>query len=136
MRGVLCAVTVIAASPVFADDKTAVRELSLKGVRVVAVEDFGFPKDIEIGTAGQLQDSPLFEDAPSRDAIAKQVNFDREKLVVFAWTGSVNDRLTPEPISTKKKLTAVFVYTAGKTTARCRHALVFAVPKDTIVEVK
>ena len=114
-------------------DKPAVR--LLKGVTPVESKDFGMPKPVEIATADALAKSPAF-DAAGRAAAKKQVDFATEKLVVFAWSGSGGDKLTPERIVADKKTILVFHYQAGRTDDLRRHALVYAVPKDAVVEVK
>lgn len=132
MRSVLCAVVMLAAIPAFADDKLEVR--LLKDVKPKESEKYGEPKPVEITTADELAKSTAFDDA-NRDAVKKAVNFDKEKLVVLAWSGSGQDRITPELKTTNKKLTAVFTYSAGATDDLRRHAFAFAVPKDAKVEV-
>ena len=136
MRNVLLAALCFAAPLHAADDKPAVRTLDLNGVRVVAEKDAGRPAPVEVKDAEALAVSPLFPDAASRDAIKKQVNFATEKLVVFAWSGSGGDVLTPELKVTDTKAVTAFTYTHGRTRDIRRHALVFAVPKDAIVEVQ
>ena len=139
MRTAMLAAAVALTAPVLADDKKPnqeVRALDLKGVRVVAAQDFGEPKPTEVRTADDLAKSGLFADAAGRDAIKKQVDFEKEKLVVFAWSGSGRDRLTPELKTADKKSVAVFAYKVGETDDLRRHALAFAVPKDATVEVK
>ena len=136
MRTAMLTAALFLAAPLSADDGPAVRALDLKGVRVVSVEDFGEPKAVEVKTDEDLAKSTMFTDADGRDAIKKQLDFTKEKLVVFAWSGSGGDKLTPELKTADKKTVAVFAYAAGKTFDLRRHALVFAVPKDAAVEVK
>jgi hypothetical protein len=134
MRGVFCAAAVLLAVPAFADDKPAVRALDLKGVTVVQPKDFGGPpKPVEIKTAEELAKSAAFADDASRDAVKKQMDFSKEKLVVFAWSGSGQDRIAGE--LDKDGKAATFAYTAGFTDDLRRHALVFTVPKDAAVKV-
>ena len=138
MRTTMLTAALFLAAPVLADDKPtkeAVRTLELKGVRVVT-PDFAEPKASEVTTDEELAKSPLFPDADSRDAIKKQLNFAKEKLVVFGWSGSGGDKLTPELTTADKKTVAVFTYKAGVSDDVRRHTLVFAVPKDAMVDVK
>ena len=138
MRTAMLTAALFLAAPVSAEDKPAkqeVRALELKGVRVVTA-DFAEPKASEVTTDEEFAKSPLFPDADSRDAIKKQVNFAKEKLVVFGWSGSGGDKLTPELTTADKKTVAAFTYKAGATDDVRRHALVFAVPKDATVEVR
>ena len=117
-------------------DKPAVRELDLKGVKLVLPERLTKPKPAEIRSAEELAKAKEFADDASRDAAKKQVDFAKEKLVVFAWAGSGQDRLTPNLVTDGKKVTATFTYKAGATDDFARHARVFAVPRDAAVEVK
>jgi hypothetical protein len=138
MKSVMCAVVVFAGTvPAFADkkpDPPAVRALDLKWVRVVPESDFGEPKPFQIVNDEDLAVSPLFVDARSRAVIKSQVDFEHEKLVVFVWSGSGQDRLTGA-LGTDGKV-AVFTYKVGLTDDLRRHAYAFAVPKDATVEVK
>lgn len=64
-------------------------------------------------------------DAAQRAAIVKQVDFEKEHLVLFSWSGSGGDKLAP---TEGKPGEAAFVYTAGFTDDLRRHAHLFAVP--------
>jgi hypothetical protein len=137
MKSVVCAVVLfVGAVPAFAEKKpakSAVRALAVKGVLVVP-EGNVEPKPVEIKSDEDLARSSLFMGAGSRDVIKLQVDFDKEKLVVFAWSGSGQDELTGAP--GKDDRTAVFTYKVGLTDDLRRHAFVFAVPKGATVEVK
>ncbi|AMV30390.1 hypothetical protein VT84_38715 [Gemmata sp. SH-PL17] len=136
MRSGMCAVLMLVVGAAFADEsaKPVARAIDLKDVRVVAQSDGGKPKPSEIKSAKELADSLLFADATGRDAIKKQVDFEKEKIVVFAWSGSGQDKLTAA--MSKDGKTAEFTLKTGLTDDLRRHALVFAVPKDAKVEVK
>ncbi|VTR90855.1 unnamed protein product [Gemmata massiliana] len=136
MRSGMCAALVLVVGAVFANEpaKPEARVLNLKDVHVVAQSDGGEPKPSEIKSAKELADSLLFADAARRDAIKKQVDFEKEKIVVFAWSGSGQDKLTAT--MSKDGKTAEFTLKTGLTDDLRRHALVFAVPKDAKVEVK
>lgn len=131
MRSVLCAAAVLLAIPAVADDKPPVRELDAKNVKF-APADRGELADqlTEIKTADELAKSAAFANDASRDAIKKQVDFSKEKVVVFAWWGR-----TPSSVRTKfarDGKTVVFsVATAELAFADLRGQVsVFAVPKD------
>jgi hypothetical protein len=136
MKAVLCAVAVLAAVPALAGDEGPpdVRKLEMKGVKLVQPKDPGGPpKAVEITSADELAKSAIFADDAGRDEIKKQVNFDKEKLVVFAWSGSGRDELTGALV--KRGGTARFTYARGETDDLRRHRLVFAVPRHAVVEV-
>jgi hypothetical protein len=127
MRTVLCAAAVLLAVPAFAEDKPAVRALETKDVKFDFARRGSQPRPVEIKTAEELAKSPLFKDDDGRDAIKKQVDFSKEKLVMFAWGGSGGDKLTGALLKDGK---ASFTYTAGFTDDLRYHAHAFAVPKD------
>jgi hypothetical protein len=138
MKGVMCAVAAAlfaGAAAGFPDEKPEIRELNAKGLNLAESKLVdGAPKAVEIKSAAELAKSAAFADDESRDAIKKQVNFDREKLVVLAWAGSGQDRLVPKVILKDKKVTAYFGYKIGFTDDLRRHRHVFAVPKDAAVK--
>ena len=135
MKSVMCAVAVLLAAPVFAcgEGPPEVRSLASKGVNFDHEKGGNSPKAAEIKSAEELAKSPLFADDDGRSEIKKQVNFDKEKLVVFVWKGSGQDKLTGALV--KRGGTAQFTYTVGLTDDLRRHAHVFAVPKDAKVEM-
>jgi hypothetical protein len=116
-----------------AEDKPAVRTLVTKDVKFDYSKAGSQAKPAEIKSADDLAKSALFTDDNSREAINKQVNFSKEKLVVFTWGGSGGDTLTGALLKDDK---ATFTYTAGVTDDLRYHGLAFAVPKDAAVEVK
>lgn len=136
MKSVMCAtVAVLFAVQAFACDAPPdVRSLASKGVKFDHTKGGNAPKAVEIKSAEELAKSPLFADNDSRDEIKKQVDFDKEKLVVFVWSGSGGDKLSGELV--KRGGTAQFTYKAGFTDDLRRHGHVFAVPKDAKVEMK
>src|SRR5204863_221331 len=136
MKSVMCAVAaVLFAVPVFArgDNPPEVRALAVKGVKFDHEKAGNRPKPVEIKSADELAKSKLFADDESREEIKKQVKFDKEKLVVFVWSGSGQDKLTGALV--KRGGTALFTHTRGETDDLRHHGLVFAVPKDVKVEM-
>jgi hypothetical protein len=71
-------------------------------------------------------------EAAQRAAILKQIDFEREHLVLFSWTGSGGDKITPVE---GKVGEATFDYTAGFTDDIARHARLFAIPAKATVKV-
>ena len=134
MRSVLCAVAMLLVVPAFAaDDVPAVRPLDTKGVKFDFEKGGHQPKPVEIKTAEELAKSALLADDASRDAIKKQVNFEKEKVIVFVWAGSGGDKIAGA--LSKDGKTATFTYKAGLTDDLRRHAFAYAVPKDAEVKV-
>lgn len=116
-----------------ADEKPEVRRLP--EVQPLASEEYGISAPLEITSAEELAQSPAF-DATGRAAAKKAVNFAKEKLVVFAWSGSGRDQLTAELQTRGPKRVAVFRYRMGETDDLHRHTQAYAVPKDASVELK
>jgi hypothetical protein len=135
MKSVVCAVAaVVLAVPAFACEAPPdVKPLLTGDVKFNDAEGGNAPKAVEIKSADELVKSALFADEAGRGLIKKQVNFDKEKLVVFVWSGSGQDKLEGELV--RRRGTARFTYTVGRTDDLRHHACVFAVPKDAKVEM-
>jgi hypothetical protein len=131
---ILTALFVASLAPAADDkDKPAVKEIPTKDLKLTFPKGGKATEPKEIKTAEELAKSEVVGGAA--DAIKKQVNFEKEKLVVFAWGGSGQDKLTPELKTADKKTTAVFTYTRGLTRDFRQHIHLFAVPKDAEVKV-
>jgi hypothetical protein len=116
-------------------DKDAVaRVIKVPGVK-------GFPKGnakkpTVITSADELAKS--FPEQDRREAIQKQVDFTKEKLLYFAWSGSGGDRLTPVVEKGKDGPAVTFLYSPGLTRDLRAHVHLYAIPKNATctVEVK
>jgi hypothetical protein len=124
----LLAVLLIAPVLGAADDKPAVKEIPTKGLKIVFPEKGKVTEPTEIKTADDLAKSEALKGAA--DEIKKQVNFEKEKLVFFAWSGSGGDKITPDA-----KTAGTFTYTPGLTLDLRRHVHLWVVPKDAAVKV-
>lgn len=133
MKSVTFAAALLVAVPAFAEDKAEVR--LLKDAKPLPSRAPGQPKAVEITSADELAKSPAF-DAATRDVIKKAVNFDKEKVVAFAWGGSGQDKLIPALKTVDDKRAAVFTYMPGAIDDFRMHSLAFVVPKDAKVEVR
>jgi hypothetical protein len=104
-----------------AGDTGKIREIDAKDLKV----DFekGSVRKPQTFTSADDFDK-AFKDA---DAIKKQVDFGKEKLLVFAWGGSGGDKLAAKLSDDGK--TATFSYTPGLTRDFRRHVHVYAIPK-------
>ena len=71
-----------------------------------------------------------FSDKATQAKILKDVNFDKEILLVFRWAGSGQDRIAATGKKTDKGIEVIFGYTRGLTRDLRRHFKVFAVAKD------
>jgi hypothetical protein len=135
MRSVLCAAVVAVVSPVFAQDRAAVWQIDAKGLKVSTPSfDDTVTHQIVIRTADDLAASTVFRDDASREAILKQVDFAKEKVVVIAWTGS-SSSAARAAVSRCGKRVAFAVVASNPALADLRpHAAVFVVPLDMAVE--
>jgi len=62
--------------------------------------------------------------------VGKQVDFAKEQLVYFTWSGSGGDKLTTRTEDAKDKTVVVFLLERGLTRDFRPHVHLFAVPKD------
>jgi hypothetical protein len=82
-------------------------------------------KPTEITSADDLKKTfPVKEVA---DTIAKDVDFDKQKLLFFAWASSGQDKIIPGDV---KDGAVVFGYKRGLTRDLRSHYHLFALPKD------
>lgn len=120
--------TLVLLLPLVAGEPGKLRELDAKGIKI----DFAKGKVTTpkvIASADELNKA-----IPDADAIAKQVDFGRDKLVLFAWGGSGGDKLTAKLSDDGK--TVAFKYSPGFTRDFRRHIHLFAIPKAAEVKVE
>ena len=115
-------------------DKPAIKELDTKDMKLVPPQRGKATEPTTIASAEELAKNQTVKD--SADAIKKQVDFEKQKLVVFAWAGSGQDKITPELKTADKKSTAVFAYTRGLTRDLRQHIHLYVVPRDAEVKVE
>jgi hypothetical protein len=107
--------------------ESPVRELKLGAA---AAEKFK-PTSVKMPTiVAAADDAVKLFDGVSAETIKKEVNFEREKLLVFSWQGSGGDRLRPALEKEAGKAIVVFHYTAGLTDDLRRHFHVYVLPRD------
>ena len=131
MRFAVLIVALFAPALFAADEKPTVKEIETKDLKVAVPNGGKATAPAEIKSADELAKSPVLKDAA--DAVKKQVNFEKEKLVVFAWSGSGGDRIAGEP--SKDGKSAEFTYRIGLTFDLRQHVKLFVVPKDAAVKV-
>jgi hypothetical protein len=113
-------------------DKPAIRVIPTKDLKVMFPAKANVKEPTIIASTDELAKSPIVKDAA--DDLKKQIDFAKDKLVVFAWAGSGQDKLASDLKSEDKKTIAEFTLTRGLTRDLRRHIHLFAVPKD--AEVK
>jgi hypothetical protein len=69
------------------------------------------------------------EAAPAEE-VAKKVNFDKEYVLLFRWTGGATDKLTFEVTGEKNGRDVVFRFTPGKDKGKKTHTRLFAVAES------
>jgi hypothetical protein len=110
------------------DDKAAVRKLELKGAKL-GIPKGNLTKPAEITNAEQL--AKAFPDEQELQAnIKKQVDFAKEKLLYFAWSGSGGDSLSFQVEKGDKGPVVTFLYKAGLTRDLRGYHAVYAMPRD------
>ncbi len=115
----------------FAGEAGKLREIDLK--RVEPGGKFGKATEpTVIASAEDLDKSPILVGDKVRETIKKQVDFAKEKLVLFYWGGSGGDKLS----AALKDKAATFTLTPGLTRDLRPHIHLFAVPKDAEVKVE
>jgi hypothetical protein len=72
------------------DKHAAVREISLEGLKAPAKGDVTKPKEI----SSEAEVVKVFEQTEVAARIKKAVDFGKQRLVYFTWSGSGGDRLT------------------------------------------
>jgi hypothetical protein len=124
----------------FAEDKAKeekkdaiVRELDAKGVPRV-LERGTVDKPTIITSAEELAKAISVEEVQAR--IKKEVDFAKEKMLFFAWSGSGGDKLTPTVEKGEKGPEVVFQYRRGLTKDLRPHVHLFAIPKDATWKVQ
>ena len=89
-----------------------VREIDLKGFTRAKTRGVA-SKPTKITNAEELAKAFPDSDEEWLDRIAKQVDFEKDELLFFAWTGSGTDRLSFKVEQTKKGPVVVFSYKQG-----------------------
>ncbi len=112
----------------FPEDKT--EPASDTKARELKVEKGSFPSvegalrdPLKITSKAEL--AKAIPDVDTAAAIAKQVDFTNEVVLLFAWAGSGGDKLTMAEV----KEAAVFTMAPGRTRDLRQHAKIFALPK-------
>lgn len=136
MLAALFAVSLVATAQEKKDkDKAAVREIETKDLKVQPPKGGKVTDPVVIASAEDLAKNETV--GTFADELKKQVDFAKEKLVVFGWAGSGQDKVAAgEPKTADKKTTVSFTYTPGKTRDLRQHVHLFVVPKDAEVKVE
>lgn len=117
-------------------DKPPARRIPTKGLKVNFPEQAAGPMEpVIVASADDLAKSPVLKDAA--DALKKEIDFTKEKLLIFAWKGAQKEYVEPTATTTEgKKTTVVFTYTPGATQGTRNRIFLYAVLRDTEVKVE
>ena len=129
MRSVILATVFLAAPAVAADDKPLVKELPTKDLKLAPPPERGSPTaPAVVKSAAELEKNPVLKDAAAE--VAKLIDFDTQKLLVFAWSGSGQDKLAVTAAAKDGKAVLAVEHTPGRTRDFRPHVKLFAVPRD------
>lgn len=128
MRKAMLVLALVAAPALAADDKSVVKELSTKELKVAPARGGKATQPIEIKTADELSKNAVLKNAA--DDVKKLVDFEKEKLLVFAWAGSGQDKVAVTAETKDGKTVLAVEYTRGLTRDLRQHVKLFAVPKN------
>jgi hypothetical protein len=116
------------------DKEAVVREVDLKGFTRAMTRGVA-SKPTRITNAEELAKAFPDSDEEWLDRIAQQVDFAKDELLFFAWTGSNADRLSFKVEETKKGPVVVFSYKQGLGQDRPRPKFrLYAIAKNWRIE--
>jgi hypothetical protein len=108
------------------DETPAVKIVAAEGI-TVAVKGGTAQKPVVVHNAKELAKVVTKEDDQKK--LQKLVNFRKQDLLVFAWSGSGGDKITYETKKGTKGTEVVFHYKRGLTRDLRRHTQMYAVKK-------
>jgi hypothetical protein len=129
---VLAAALAVVAAAADEPKKEAVRAIQAKGLQ--PDREGAFNKPLEIADAEAL--AKVVPDEAARAAVAREVDFKTEKLVLFRWAGSGGDKLAFTVEKGKEAPEVVFTLTPGLTKDLRPHVHLYAVPKAATFKVQ
>jgi len=118
----LVAIGVVVPLRVTADEAGKLREIEAKDLKV-DFEKGNVTKPQVIASAADLDKA-----IPNADAVKKQVDFTKEKLLLFAWSGGSSNQLQGKLSEDGKRVNFTFI--PGRQRDPQRHVRLFVVPKD------
>jgi hypothetical protein len=115
-------------------EKSTVREIATKELKLGVAERGKVAEPAIISGAEELAKNEVVSQAT--EDIRKQVDFAKEKLVVFGWDGAGEDGVVGELNGTATNMTAAFTYIQGTSRDQYHHARLFVVPRNAEVKVE
>jgi hypothetical protein len=131
VRYSICLSVLALTAAVFAADpkETTVRALEVK---VEGPAKGRATEPVAIRSADEL--AKAIPDEAAVAAVKKAVDFEKEQVVYFAWSGSGQDKITFASAGAAAPV-VTFSYTAGRTRDIRAHTKLFALPKDATYKV-
>jgi hypothetical protein len=108
-----------------------VKEIDVKALKVPMARNGDVMKPTKITSAEEL--AKTIPEEAAQTAIKKEVDFATQQLLLFAWGGSGQDKLTFA--TTEGKNEVVFVYKRGLTRDLRPHVHLFVLPKDATFKI-
>ena len=121
------AITLIAGTLVAEEKKDTSSVVRPLDVEVTGPANGKATAPVVIASADEL--AKALGDDKAADAVRKLVNFETEKVLYFAWSGSGKDQITYQVDDGKPGPEVTFVYTRGLTRDFRPHRKLFAIPK-------
>lgn len=113
-------------------NKPAARELPIKDLPLAFPPKAGKPTvPTVISNPEDLAKNEVV--GMAADALKKQIDFAREKLLVFAWAGSGQDKLSVGIRMVDGKPTLAIQFVTGKTFDLREHLKLYVVPSDVVI---
>ena len=113
-----------------AESKSKVRKITIEAPLPRAKLSFAFGPPVEITSGDAI--GKTIPNSEAIDELKRKIDFDNEKLLVFLWSGSGEDRILAKEHEGKVVLTLV----PGKTRDLRPHCELFAVARDVTYTVK
>ena len=117
---------VVLAAPAFAGDM-GVRTIDHKGLNLGAAKG-EFAKPAMITSTEEL--AKAIADEKTVADLKKQIDFAKEKMLFFSWSGSGGDKLSFSTTKGAKSVAVSVLYVAGLTRDLRTHHYLLVVPKD------
>jgi len=118
----LATISLVVPLSVTAGEAGKLREIEVKDLKV-DFEKGNVTKPTVIASAADLDKA-----IPNADAVKKQVDFSKEKLLLFAWSGGSSNQIRGKLSDDGKRVNFTFI--PGRMRDPQRHVHLFAVPKD------
>jgi len=129
--GLMLPLTAAAEKPKEEKKDAAIREIDTKGLKLPISRDGNVNKPTTITSPEELAKAVPDEEAQAK--IKKEVDFAKQQLLLFSWSGSGGDKLSFATVEGKNEV--MFAFKKGLTLDLRAHAHLFVLPKGTAWKV-